>query len=534
MAKTDRLLMRQLSRLGIAGLENKKIFRNLPRDSWVKIAVERREVTKSKNGAVVVYTGKYTGRSPKDKFIVNAGSVQNKINWGNVNIPFDQSKYEKIYNKVINYVSNLPDIFIFDGVAGADKKFCLPVRVISEYAYQTLFANNLFREIGKFETDKFKPQLTIISVPNFLADPANDGTNSEAFIILNLDKMIILLGGTKYSGEIKKSVFSVLNYILPLRGVLPMHCSANVGARGDSALFFGLSGTGKTTLSTDLGRFLIGDDEHGWSDRGIFNFEGGCYAKCINLKKENEPQIWQAIKKGALLENVTFKKDGDFDFNDSSLTENTRAAYPLNFIEKMSSKGVAGHPGKIIFLMADAFGVLPPVAKLSDKAAVYHFLSGYTSKVAGTERDIKEPKATFSECFGAPFMPLPPVRYAKLLRNFIKKYKSEAYLVNTGWQGGSYGAGKRIKIKDTRAIVSAILKNKINKVEYRRDKVFNLDVPVSVPGIKESILNPRDLWPDKKTYDKKAIELASLFEENFKKFKGIPKEIRNAGPRSKF
>lgn len=521
-----------MSRLGIAGLENKKIFRNLPRDSWVKIAIGRKEVTESKNGTVVVYTGKYTGRSPKDKFIVNTGSVQKKINWGNVNIPFDQSKYEKIYSKVINYVSDLPDIFIFDGVAGADKKFCLPVRVLSEYAYQTLFAGNLLREIRKSETDKFKPQLTIISVPNFLADPANDGTNSEAFIILNLDKMIVLIGGTKYSGEIKKSIFSVLNYLLPLRGVLSMHCSANVGAKGDSVLFFGLSGTGKTTLSADPGRFLVGDDEHGWSDRGIFNFEGGCYAKCINLKKESEPQIWQAIKKGALLENVVLKKGGDFDFNDGSLTENTRAAYPLHFIKKISSKGIAGHPEKIIFLTTDAFGVLPPIAKLNDKAAVYHFLSGYTSKVAGTERDIKEPKVTFSECFGAPFMPLSPVQYAKLFKNFIKKYKSEVYLVNTGWQGGPYGAGERIKIKDTRAIIDAILKNGISKAKYRKDKIFNLDVPISVSGINGAILNPRDSWPDKEAYDKKAIELACLFEKNFKKFKGVSKEIRNAGPRS--
>jgi len=498
-----------------------KVHRNLQIKKLIKKILEKKEAILSKTGALVTYTGKYTGRSPKDKFIVDTKKIHNKINWNATHVPISEKGFNRLYQKVTKHLSSQKELFIFDGFVGADSQYKLHVRVVSELAHQTLFGHHLFRRPNAEELKTHHPELTILSAPAAMADIKSDGTNSEAFIILNLDKMIVLIGGTKYLGEIKKAVFTTLNILLPQKKVLPMHCSANVGADGQTALFFGLSGTGKTTLSTDPERKLIGDDEHGWSKNGIFNFEGGCYAKCIHLKKESEPQIWQAIRSGALVENVVLRKDKSLDFDNDSITENTRAAYPLDYIENALSTGVGDHPRYIIFLTADAFGVLPPVARLDINAAIYHFMSGYTSKLAGTERGIKEPKATFSAFFGDPFMPLKPGEYAQLFKYYVNKYKSRVYLINTGWIGGAYGVGKRISIKDTRKIVDAVLGGKLDKQKCYHDKIFNLDVPIKVPGVKKEILKPRNLWPDKNEYDKKAQELAALFVENFKKFKNI-------------
>ncbi len=508
-----------------------KVHRNQPVEFLVAEAVKLKEGVLSKTGAVVVNTGKYTGRSPNDKFIVDTEKVHEKVDWGKVNVPISEKYYDRLHKKMTKYLSGRDSLYIFDGFAGADEKYRLHVRVVSEHAYQSLFMNHLLRRPTVAELAEHSPELTILCAPGCHADPKTDGTNSEAFIILNLEKMTVLIGGTKYAGEMKKAVFSVLNYLLPLKGVLPMHSSVNIGKDGSSALFFGLSGTGKTTLSADPERMLVGDDEHGWSEDGLFNFEGGCYAKCINLKQESEPLIWSAIRDGALGENVVLKDDGSFDFEDGSLTENTRVAYPLHHIENAVLSGVAPHPQTIIFLAADAFGVLPPVAKLDTDAAIYHFLSGYTSKLAGTERGITEPVATFSAYFGAPFMPQKPEVYADLLKKYLTKYKSNVYLINTGWTGGPYGVGERISIKDTRAIVSAALNDQIAP-KYRLDKTFNLNVPVEVPGIDKKILEPKKLWKDTQAYDQKAQELAALFAKNFQKYTSIPKAVVSAGPKA--
>jgi len=506
------------------------VHRNPHIDWLANKSLDKKEVVKTKTGALLVYTGKYTGRSPKDKFIVDTPSIHEKINWDATNVAMTEENFEKLYKKVSSHLSNQDDLYIFDGFAGADKKYKLHVRVVSEYAYQTLFTTHLLRRPTAAELLTHTPQLTVLSAPNCFADPKTDGTNSETFIVLNMKKKIVLIGGTKYTGEIKKSIFSVMNILLPEKNVLPMHCSANVGHEGKTALFFGLSGTGKTTLSADPNRQLIGDDEHGWSENGIFNFEGGCYAKCINLKKESEPQIWGAIRHQSLLENVVIKPDGEIDFTDPHYTENTRVVYPIEFIENAVLSGVGGHPSYVIFLTADAFGVLPPVAKLSIHAAMYHFMSGYTSKLAGTERGITEPKTTFSPFFGGPFMALKPLVYANLLRDYLKKYKTKIYLVNTGWSGGVYGVGKRISIHATRAIITAILEGKLDETAYHHDDIFNLDVPKEVPLVNSQILKPRQLWRDKKEYDTVAKSLVTAFQDNFKKFKNIPDTIINAGP----
>jgi len=494
------------------------VHRNLPLDALVKKALQKKEVVQAKTGAVVVYTGKYTGRSPKDRFIVDTPQVHDQIDWGEINVPISEEHFEKLYKKISRFFSEQDELFIYDGYASADEAYKLHVRVISEYAYQSLFMQHLLRRPTGFELKAHSPQVTILCAPSCIGDPKTDGINSEAFIVLNLTKMIVLIGGTKYTGEIKKAVFSILNYLLPQKHVLPMHASANIGPSGDTALFFGLSGTGKTTLSADSKRMLIGDDEHGWSEHGIFNFEEGCYAKCIDLRKDSEPLIWDAIRDGALVENVVLKPNGEFDFANKSLTENTRVGYPLDFIENAVLAGVGGHPKTIIFLTADAFGVLPPIARLSERAAVYHFLSGYTSKLAGTERGVTTPIATFSAYFGSPFMPLKPHVYANLFQYFIHKYKSNIFLVNTGWIGGPYGIGKRISINDTRVIVTAALEGKLLKQRYKHNTLFNLDVPENVPGIDVKLLTPRNLWKNKKEYDAKAEELATLFIENFRKF----------------
>lgn len=506
------------------------ILRNLPVDKLVKHALNKKEARLSKTDAIVVNTHPYTGRSPKDKFIVDNEFTHSKINWGSANPPIQEKYFDILHKKVSKYLSDQKEIYVFDGFAGADPKHKLEVRVVSQYAFHSLFSNHLLRRPNAEELKKHQAKLTILCAPSCHANPKTDGVNSEAFIVFNLEKMIVLIGGTKYAGEIKKSIFTVMNFLLPQKKVFPMHCSANMNKKGETALFFGLSGTGKTTLSADPKRMLIGDDEHGWSENGIFNFEGGCYAKCINLKKESEPQIWNAIKHGALIENVVLKDNLELDFTDNSITENSRVAYPIHYIENAVLAGVGNQPKYVIFLTADAFGVLPPVAKLDETTAMYHFLSGYTAKLAGTERGIVEPKATFSECFGAPFMPRPPIVYAELLKDHIAKYKTKVYLVNTGWSGGPYGIGKRISIKDTRTIVSAILEGELDKAQYRHDSLFNLDVPIKVVGVDSTILNPRDLWKNKNDYDKKALFLAELFINNFKKFQNIPTEVISAGP----
>ena len=511
------------------GMKKQNVHHNLSVAALVKKAIKNKEVVASKTGAVVVYTGKYTGRSPKDRFIVDTPQVHDQIDWGKINMPMDEKHFEKLYKKINQFLSLQEDLYIYDGFVCAQEQYKMHVRVISEFAYQSLFIQHLLRRPTQAELKTHTPALTILCAPSCFADPKTDGTNSEVFIVVNLSKMVVLIGGTKYAGEIKKSIFAVMNYLLPQKKVLPMHSSANIGQDGTTALFFGLSGTGKTTLSADPERMLIGDDEHGWSKNGLFNFEGGCYAKCIDLKRESEPLIWNAIRHGALIENVKVMPDGTLDFADKSITENTRAAYPLEYIEKAVLTGIGGHPKTIIFLSSDAWGVLPPIAKLKHNAAIYHFLSGYTSKLAGTERGVITPSPTFSAYFGAPFMPLKPIVYANLLKYYLDKHKSEVYLVNTGWIGGEYGVGKRISIKDTRAIVRAALLGKINGT-FRHDKIFNLSVPTEIHGINSDIMNPKSQWSDKKDYESKAHRLASLFVENFAKFKDIPKEIIDSGP----
>ncbi|MFA6081300.1 MAG: phosphoenolpyruvate carboxykinase (ATP) [Patescibacteria group bacterium] len=508
-----------------------KIYHNPSVDFLVKKVLEKKEAIESASKTLVVYTGQYTGRSPQDRFIVDTKKVHNKINWGKINVPISPEHYKKLETKTKNYINNLPEHFIVDSYVGADKKYQLSVRVISETAYQALFVTYLFRRPKTI--DKFKPDLTIYASPSTKADPKTDGTNSDAFIILNFDKKTILIGTTKYAGEIKKSVFSYMNYLLPQKNVFPMHCSANVEKNTkQTALFFGLSGTGKTTLSADPDRYLIGDDEHGWSKNGIFNFEGGCYAKCIRIKKESEPQIWSAIHRpGTLTENIVVNKDGSFDFEDDSFTENTRAGYPLEFIQNAVKNGLGKHPKDVIFLTADASGVLPPVARLTPNQAAFHFLSGYTSKLAGTERGIKEPKPTFSAFFGAPFMPLKPMIYLSLLQKYLKRYRTKVFLVNTGWMAGPYGTGYRIPIKETRAIVSAILSGKLNDVPCHQDRIFNLFIPKEVPGVDKNILEPQNLWKNPEEYITHAKKLAILFTENLNKFAGIHEEIINSGPK---
>ena len=519
-----------LDYLGIVDVNN--VFYQLSQAELTEKAVKNNEGILSKTGALVVNTGIYTGRSPNDRFFVDTPAVHDKINWGKTNVAFSQEKFDKIFNKVQNYLEN-KDVYIFDGYACADREYSLNIRFINELASQNLFVQNMFLHPENSELGGFKPEFTVIAVPGLKLDPKIDGTNSEAAVLINIEKRLILVIATQYSGEMKKSIFTTLNFLMPEKNIFPMHCSANIGENGKTSLFFGLSGTGKTTLSADSNRMLIGDDEHGWSDKGIFNFEGGCYAKCINLSKENEPQIWDAIRFGTLVENViTDKGTRMMDFNDASITENTRAGYPIDFIPNAKIPGVAGHPDTVIFLTADAYGVLPPVAKLTKEQAQYHFISGYTSKLAGTERGIKEPSATFSTCFGAPFMPLASARYAQLLTEKIEKYNTNVYLINTGWIGGAYGVGKRISIPFTRAIVNAALNGELAKLEYKLHPIFDMLIPETCPGVPAEILDPKATWQDKNAYDEAAYKLANMFIENFKKFEGVG-HLVNAGPKSK-
>ncbi|CAM5218591.1 Phosphoenolpyruvate carboxykinase (ATP) OS=Ureibacillus acetophenoni OX=614649 GN=pckA PE=3 SV=1 [Ureibacillus acetophenoni] len=508
--------------------ENVKTQLSVPQ--LVETSTKRGEAILTVDGAIVAQTGKYTGRSPKDKFTVEEESTKDKIDWGKVNQPISAEVFDNLYIKVLNYLKEKDELYVFKGFAGADKESQLPIQVVNEFAWHNLFCHQLFIRPTEEELASHNSEFTIISAPSFKADPAVDGTNSEAFIIVSFEKKIILIGGTEYAGEMKKSIFGIMNYLLPEQGILSMHCSANVGEAGDVALFFGLSGTGKTTLSADANRKLIGDDEHGWSDNGVFNIEGGCYAKTINLSAEKEPEIYNAIRFGSVLENVVVDPETRKpDYDDGSLTENTRAAYPIQFIDNIVTPSVAGHPKTIIFLTADAFGVLPPISKLTKEQAMYHFLSGFTSKLAGTERGVTEPEPVFSTCFGSPFLPLPATRYAEMLGEKIDEHGAQVFLVNTGWTGGEYGVGNRMKLSYTRTMVRAAIDGKLNDVETIQDPVFGLHIPTSIEGVPSEVLIPRDAWSDKDAYDQKAATLADLFKENFKKFGNVSDEIAKNG-----
>ncbi|MBB6453391.1 phosphoenolpyruvate carboxykinase (ATP) [Salirhabdus euzebyi] len=510
-------------------LDNKK--NNLSTPDLVEKILARKEGILTATGAVRAVTGKYTGRSPKDKFIVKDSVSENKVEWGSVNQPISSDVFVRLYEKVIQHLKGKSEIFSFKGFAGADKNYRLPIQVVNEFAWHNLFASQLFIRPTEEELAEHKTEFTVLSAPTFKANPEVDGTNSEAFVIISFEHKIVLIGGTEYAGEIKKSIFSVMNYLLPQKDVLPMHCSANVGVEGDVSLFFGLSGTGKTTLSADPNRKLIGDDEHAWSNSGVFNIEGGCYAKCINLSEEKEPQIYNAIRFGTVLENVVLDETTRMpDYDDTSLTENTRAAYAIENIDNIILPSIAGHPRTIIFLTADAFGVLPPISKLTKEQAMYHFLSGYTSKLAGTERGVTSPQATFSTCFGSPFLPLPAATYAEMLGEKIDQFKVNVFLVNTGWTGGSYGEGERMDLSHTRAMVRAALEGELNKTETVKDPLFGLEIPVHCPGVPNKVLIPRKTWKDPNQYDEKAKQLATQFHENFKKFPNVSDEIAQAGP----
>ena len=518
-----------LEALGLKNLG--RVYRNLSIPQLVELALARGEGRLASNGALVVETGKYTGRSPKDRFIVSEPTSRDEIDWNHLNVPISEENFERLYHRVLAYVQGR-DLYIFDGYVGADPRYRFGVRVINELASQNLFVHQLFLRPTAAELAEHQADFTVIAVPGLEGDPEEDSIHSEAFIVAHLARKLVIIGGSQYSGEMKKSIFSMMNYFMTKQGVLPMHGAANMDKQGHTALFFGLSGTGKTTLSADPHRSLIGDDEHGWSEDGIFNFEGGCYAKTIRLSAEHEPQIWAALKFGSLLENVILAPDTRIpDYDDGSLTENTRAAYPLRYIPNCAISGVGSHPKTIIFLTADAFGVLPPIAKLTREQAMYHFLSGYTSKLAGTERGITAPQVTFSACFGQCFFPLSPTVYDEMLGERLRQHPDTGvYLVNTGWSGGPYGVGKRIAIKHTRAMVSAALNGELEGVNYQPHPIFQVLVPESVPGVPSKILDPKNTWDDPEAYEQQARELARRFAENFKQFSNARPEIVAAGP----
>ena len=508
---------------------------NLSPEKLTEISLSKNYATLANSGAISINTGEFTGRSPKDRFVVKDSTTENAVWWGDVNIPFNPEKYHTLYNKVTEYLKG-KDVYVRDVYACADENYRLNIRVINEYPWSNLFAYNMFLRPTEEELNNFTPDWSIINVPSFMADAEIDGTRQHNFAIINFTDKNILIGGTGYTGEIKKGIFSVLNFILPHeKNVLSMHCSANVGAKGDTAVFFGLSGTGKTTLSADPNRKLIGDDEHGWSDNSVFNFEGGCYAKCIDLTAEKEPDIFAAIRKGALLENVIFQ-DGtkDVDFEDSSITENTRVSYPIDHIRNIAKPSMASAPQNIFFLTCDAFGVLPPISKLSTGQAMYHFISGYTAKVAGTEEGITEPSTTFSACFGEPFLPLHPTRYAELLGQKMESSQVNVWLVNTGWSGGPYGIGSRLSLKYTRSLITAALEGKLENVEYKNHEVFGLAMPTECDDVPSEILSPRNTWEDKSAYDLKANELAQAFNNNFDKYSDFAnQEMLDSAPKLK-
>lgn len=502
------------------GIENAKIHYQLSPEELHDITIKSGQGIESSTGALAVNTGEYTGRSPQDRYIVKDSISENKVWWGKVNIPFEPAAFDTLYNKVTAYLSN-KEIYVRDSYVCSDPNYRLNVRVITETPWANLFCYNMFLRPETEELAAFDPEWTLLCVPSFMADPIVDGTRQSNFAILDFTRKVVLIGGTGYTGEMKKGIFSALNFILPVfKNTLPMHCSANVGKDGDTAIFFGLSGTGKTTLSADPNRKLIGDDEHGWTNENtVFNFEGGCYAKVINLSEENEPDIFRAIKKGAILENVVFKKDtNEVDFEDISITQNTRVSYPIYHIDNIQSGSIGENPKNIFFLTADSFGILPPISKLTPGQAAYHFISGYTAKVAGTEAGITEPQPNFSACFGAPFMPLHPTKYAEMLSKKMKDANVKVWLINTGWTGGPYGVGSRMKLKYTRAMITAALNGELDDVAYENHEVFGIAKPQTCPNVPSEILNPRNTWEDQELYDKKAIELAQKFKDNFAKF----------------
>ncbi|MEI2616993.1 MAG: phosphoenolpyruvate carboxykinase [Thermomicrobiales bacterium] len=508
---------------------------NLTTPQLYEASIRLGECTLSQHGALSVATGIFTGRSPKDKFVVREPATEEVVAWGAVNQPFDPAAFDAMHDRVARYLSEQDELYVQDLYVGADPGYRMPLRVVGQRAWQMLFARTMFIRPPRKALRNHVPDFTVLHAPAMEADPERDGTRSKTFILVSFSKNLILIGGTEYGGEIKKSIFSIMNHRLPRLGVMPMHCSANIGPGGDAALFFGLSGTGKTTLSSDPARTLIGDDEHGWSNHGIFNFEGGCYAKVINLSAEAEPDIYQATRSfGTVLENVVLDDDTrEIDYRDSSLTENTRAAYKLDIISNASKDGTGGHPRNILFLTADAFGVLPPISRLTPDQASYYFLSGYTAKVAGTERGLTEPEATFSTCFGAPFMTRSPGVYGRLLREKINAHQPNVWLVNTGWTGGAYGVGHRISIAHTRAIVDAALSGALASASYRTDPIFGFDVPRAVPGVPSEVLTPSNTWDDKEAYNRQARNLAGRFRKNFEKYENdVDEQIRSAGPRA--
>lgn len=517
------------------GIKHDNFQYQLSPDELHDITIEKGMGKEASSGALAVNTGEFTGRSPMDRFIVRDAITEDKIWWGNINIPFESEKFDKLYDKVIDYL-NAKELYVRDCYACADPAYKLNIRVVNEYPWSNMFAYNMFLRPTTEELEEFDPEWIVINAPGFMADAAVDGTRQHNFAILNFTRKIALIGGTGYTGEIKKGIFSALNFILPVyKNTLPMHCSANVGEDGDTAIFFGLSGTGKTTLSTDPDRKLIGDDEHGWTpENTVFNFEGGCYAKVIDLSEENEPEIYRAIKKGAILENVVLDKKGVVDFSDTSITQNTRVSYPIYHIENIQEPSIGKNVKNIFFLTADAFGVLPPISKLTPAQAAYHFISGYTAKVAGTEAGVVEPQPSFSACFGAPFMPLHPAKYAEMLSRKMKESGVDVWLINTGWTGGPYGVGTRMKLKYTRAMISAALSGELGLYSYDKyhiHSVFGVAQPRECPGVPTSVLSPRATWNNDEAYYKTAFKLTNAFRENFKKFEAYAsEEIRRGGP----
>ena len=532
-------LKNPLARLESVGLKNyKTAYWNLTPEELTEHSIRKGMGQLADSGALVIQTGEFTGRSPDDRFIVKDSMTASKVHWGKVNIPFEAKKFDKLWRKCCAYLKK-KEVYVRDlrANASANPDYQLPLRVITEYPWSNQFANNMFLRPDREELLGFDPRWTVLCVPGFRADPEVDGTRQHNFAIVNVKKRQLLIGGTGYTGEIKKGIFSVINFVLPTRtnDALPMHCSANVGPEGDIALFFGLSGTGKTTLSADPNRPLIGDDEHAWANNEVFNFEGGCYAKTIDLTEEKEPDIFRAIRHGAILENIKFEEGTRrVDYADRSITENTRVSYPIHHIANaVIPSRAAGDPKNIFFLTCDAYGVLPPISRLTPEQAMYYFISGYTARVAGTEVGVKEPKSVFSACFGAPFLPLHPAKYADLLGKKLRKSKSAVWLVNTGWSGGPYGVGNRMKLSYTRAMITAALSGALDQVEYHQHPVFGIQIPKTCPHVPDHILNPRDTWQDKQQYDAKAAQLAKEFSENFKKYEDQAKpEILSAGPKT--
>lgn len=512
------------------GIKNAKVNYQLSPQELQQETIRKGQGRETDNGTLAIDTGEFTGRSPKDRFIVKDEITRDKVWWGNINIPFPTPLFDALYDKVTAYLSE-KEIYVRDCYACADDQYRLNIRVINEYPWSNMFAYNMFLRPMPFELEHFDPEWLVVNAPGFMADPTLDGTRQHNFAILNFTKKIALIGGTGYTGEIKKGIFSALNFILPVdRNTMPMHCSANVGENGETAIFFGLSGTGKTTLSADPNRKLIGDDEHGWTEENtIFNFEGGCYAKVINLSEENEPDIYHAIKPGAILENVVMDDKGAVDYADTSITQNTRVSYPIYHIDNIQEPSIGKKPKNIFFLTADAFGVLPPISKLTPGQAAYHFISGYTAKVAGTEEGINEPTPNFSACFGAPFMPLHPTKYGEMLTKKMKNTGVNVWLINTGWTGGPYGVGSRMKLKYTRAMITAALNGDLKEVEYQLHPIFGLQIPTSCPNVPSEVLNAKDTWKNQNAYDIQARELAASFRDNFKKYEEFANDEIMAG-----